>query len=58
MKSKIRQKLIKEIYRSSLHAVSIKIKVPYATLYRLVKDEGGCTMKTWNKIEKYYKETK
>jgi hypothetical protein len=54
MKTKIYKKLIADLQKHSISSMSLRIKVPYATLWRIINGDGGCNMRTWEKIEKYY----
>lgn len=54
MKDQILKKLHKDIEKNSLSSMAVKIDIPYTNLYRIVKGEGTCTMRTWEKIEAYY----
>jgi hypothetical protein len=55
MNKSILKKLTVDIKKNSINSVAIKIKIPYATLWRIANGDGGCNMTTWGKIEKYYK---
>jgi len=57
MKEIILKKLRKDVKKHSLSGMADKIKIPYTSLYRIVKGEGTCTMKTWEKLETYYNNT-
>lgn len=54
MKDRILKKLRKDVKKHSLSGMAVKIDIPYTNLYRIVKGEGTCTMRTWEKIEAYY----
>ena len=54
MKEIILKKLRKDVKKHSISGMADKIKIPYTNLYRIVKGEGTCTMKTWEKLETYY----
>jgi hypothetical protein len=58
MDNKTINKLASDIEKSSINSVSLKIKIPYATLWRIINNDGCCTMRTWEIIEKYYQRKK
>jgi hypothetical protein len=55
MKNKSIARFQKDIEKNSINSIALKIKIPYATLWRIVNGDGGCNMRTWKKIESYYK---
>lgn len=54
MNIKQMNKFNKDIKNNSIKSLSLKLKVPYATLWRIINGDGGCNMRTWNKIENHY----
>ncbi|MFA5158842.1 MAG: hypothetical protein WC451_06725 [Patescibacteria group bacterium] len=54
MENKTLNKLASDIKKTSIKSVALRVKIPYATLWRIVNNEGCCTMRTWHKIEYYY----
>lgn len=54
MRDKIIEKLKQDIQKNSISGMVSKIKIPYTTLYRIVNNQGTCTLDTWDKIEEYY----
>jgi hypothetical protein len=55
MKTKILEKLKKDVEKRGYMAMVEKIPIPYGNLYRIVNNQGTCTMRTWEKIEAYYR---
>lgn len=54
MKEKILQKLKRDIAEKSISKMAVEINIPYTSLYRFVNKQGGCTIRTWDKIETFY----
>lgn len=54
MNKKILNQLTSDLKKKSINSMSLKLNIPYATLWRFVNGDGNCNMRTWNKIEKYY----
>jgi len=54
MTKKLLAKINNDLRKKSLLQLSNDMKIPYATLWRLVNKESMGTIKTWEKISKYY----
>jgi len=54
MRNKLLQKLKDDIQKHSISGMADKIKIPYTTLYRILENQGSCTLRTWERIEQYY----
>lgn len=46
--------LLKDVRKSSILTVSKEMKIPYATLNRIVNGKSSGSMRVWKMIEKHY----
>ncbi len=58
MTKKLLAKIANDLDKKSLLQLATDMKMPYATLWRLVNKESMGTIKTWEKISKYYNHDK
>jgi hypothetical protein len=54
MKDKILKKLLTDVRKTSILAKSKEMKIPYATLHRIVNGKSDGSMRIWEMIEKHY----
>ena len=46
--------ILKDVRKSSILTVSKEMKIPYATLNRIVNGKSSGSMRVWERIEKHY----
>lgn len=54
MRLKTLSRLKRDVRKSSIHKMAKKIGIGYANLYRIINEEGDGSVKTWDKIERFY----
>lgn len=58
MKEKLLKKLAAELKKKKLQALATEIGIGYGTLYRFLYEGASGTVKSWDKIESYYRNKK
>lgn len=55
MREELFKKLLRDVKETSILTQSKEIKIPYATLHRIVNGKSDGSMRIWERIEKHYK---